>query len=71
MYVSAIFDRTRAVLLGLLIALSLLVAALPVSAGYTADGYDFIDATNITWEQSVRVRLPGGGGASTFSITWE
>lgn len=68
---TGIIQRTRVGLMGLLIALSLLVSALPVSAGYKNPGYDFLDASNITWEQSVRVRAPIGGGGFQLSITWE
>jgi hypothetical protein len=58
-----IIDRTKAGVMALLIALSLVASALPASAGYKNDGFDFIDANNITWEK-VKKPLPG-------NITWE
>jgi hypothetical protein len=66
-----IVQKTRLGLMSLLIALSLLVSALPVSAGYKNVGYDFLDPSNITWEQSIRVRVPIGGGGVQLGITWE
>jgi hypothetical protein len=66
-----IFDRTKAAVIAVFIALSLVASALPASAGYKYDGSDFIDATNITWE-----KLKPKPGNITWenalrSITWE
>lgn len=54
-----VIDRTKAAVMAVLIALSLVVSALPVSAGYRYDGLDFIDATGRTWERTQK------------NITWE
>ena len=55
-----IFDGTKAAVMALLIALSLVASALPASAGYKYDGPDFIDPSNITWEK-----------VKPNNITWE
>lgn len=54
-----VIDRTKAAVMAMLIALSLVASALPASAGYKHDGLDFIDATGITWEKGPK------------NITWE
>lgn len=56
-----IFDRTKAAVMAVLIALSLVASALPASAGYKHDGLDFLDPNNITWEKA----------KPTKNITWE
>jgi len=57
-------DRSKAGLMALLIALSLLLSALPASAGAFASrgmptGWDVLDPTGITWEKTPK------------NITWE
>ena len=64
MYVSTAVERTRSELIALVIALSLLLSALPASAGpYAARGldagWDFLDPSGITWEKTPK------------NITWE
>lgn len=54
-----VIDRSKAAVFGLLLAASLLLSALPASAGYRYDGLDFIDASGITWERQPK------------NITWE
>ena len=66
-----VFDRMKAGVMALLIAMSLVASALPASAGYKYDGLDFIDPSNITWE-----KLKPSPGNITWenalrSITWE
>lgn len=70
MYVSAAVERTRAGVIALLVALSLLLSALPASAGpYTSRGtpfgWDFIDPSNITWEKAPPKKV------QPTNITWE
>jgi hypothetical protein len=59
-----IIDRSKAGLMTVLIALSLLLSALPASAGTLASrgmptGWDFLDPTGLTWEKTPK------------NITWE
>lgn len=69
-HVAAVLERTRGGVITLLIAVSLLLTALPVSAGHYASrsgdpGWDFLDPSNITWER-VKPR-----NITWESITWE
>lgn len=64
-----VVDRSKAAVMAMLIALSLVASALPASAGYKHDGLDFIDPSNITWE---RVKPNNITWEYTLrSITWE
>jgi hypothetical protein len=70
MKVAAVLDRGRSGVLAVLIAISLLLSALPASAGSYASrgldsGWDVLDPSNITWER-VKPR-----NITWESITWE
>ncbi len=65
-----IFDRARTAVLGLLIVLSLLLSALPASAAVRQE-FDFLDATNITWERDGKKDNPRLGADRSINITWE
>lgn len=68
-----IIDRTKAGLLAVFIALSLVVSSLPASASFAKNaGWDFIDATAINWERGPKnITWEGKPGPKPTNITWE
>jgi hypothetical protein len=75
MIASTVLERGRAGLLALLVAVSLMLSALPAAAGpYAArgfdSGWDILDPNNITWERSAPKRDPLWDKVLR-SITWE
>lgn len=65
------FDRMKAGVMAMLIALSLVASALPASAGYKHNGSDFLDPSNITWERVKPNNITWEFTQTLRSITWE